>query len=321
MTASGKEIKDEDLPGVSVVIPAYNYARFLPFAVESARSQDYPKFEVIVIDDGSKDDTAEVMKQFGSPVRYVFQENAGLSAARNSGIREARYDFVCFLDADDELMPGMLRASMGRMAALERDFGMVGCDCVNIDIDGKPLPVTKHAPEKEGEVTVRDILIRTRFSPTGAVCRKEVFETCGGFDTSLKSTEDRDMWIRIATRYRVWHAGRELVHIRKHGENMSNNAARQSANMLVVLNKAYRSGAVPRSDFWFWRRVFAYQRFQSALIYNGIAKPLPAFWQLFRSIVSCPWFGDARYFGYPFLFRLRHFVRFALNAITGKVKR
>ena len=73
MTASGKEIKDEDLPGVSVVIPAYNYARFLPFAVESARSQDYPKFEVIVIDDGSKDDTAEVMKQFGSPVRYVFQ--------------------------------------------------------------------------------------------------------------------------------------------------------------------------------------------------------------------------------------------------------
>jgi hypothetical protein len=89
----------------------------------------------------------------------------------------------------------------------------------------------------------------------------------------------------------------------------------------VVLNKAHRAGAVPRSDFWFWRQVFAYQRFQSALIYNGIKKPAPAFWQLFLSVLTCPWFVNARYFGYPSLFRLRHFIRFALNAVTGEVKR
>ena len=139
-------ITDETLPGVSVVIPAYNYAKFLPFAVESARSQDYPNFEVIVIDDGSKDDTAEVMKQYDAPVRYVYQENAGLSAARNSGIREAKHDFVVFLDADDEFMPGMLRKVMSKFATLEPDFGLVGCDCVFIDIDGKPMPITKHHP-------------------------------------------------------------------------------------------------------------------------------------------------------------------------------
>jgi len=318
--ANEGEIKDEDLPGVSIVIPAYNYARFLPFAVESARSQDYPKFEVVVIDDGSTDNTAEVMKQYSAPVRYVYQENAGLSAARNSGIREAKYDFVMFLDADDELMPGMLRACMTRFATLGPDFGLIGCDCVFVDIDGKPMKITRRHPESEREITVKDILLRTRFSPTGAVCRKEVFDKCGGFDTSLKSTEDRDMWIRIATHYRVWHMGRQLVHIRKHGDNMSNNAARQSANMVVVLNKAYRSGAVPRSEFWFWRQVFSYQRFQAALIFNGIRKPLPAFWNLLCSIAICPWYFNHRDLGYPFLFRLRQGLRFLLTAITGRVK-
>jgi len=313
-------IPDDQLPGVSIVIPAYNYAKFLPFAVESARSQDYPKFEVVVIDDGSKDDTAELMKQYSDPVRYVYQDNAGLSAARNSGIREAKHDFIVFLDADDELMPGMLRKVMSRFAELDDDYGLVGCDCIFIDIDGKPMPVTKHHPEKEREITVRDILMRTRFSPTGAACRKAVFDKCGGFDTTLKSTEDRDMWIRIATDFRVWHMGQELVHIRKHGNNMSNNAVRQSANMVVVLNKAHRAGAVPQSEFWFWRQVFSYQRFQAALIFNGIRKPIPAFWNLFCSVLNCPWYFNAADLGYPFLFRCRQAVRFFITALTGKVK-
>src|ERR1041385_8897165 len=87
--------------GVSVVIPAYNYARFLPAAIDSALWQEYPASEIIVVDDGSTDNTAEVVKGYGERVRYIHQSNAGLPAARNTGIKAARFDHVAFLDADD----------------------------------------------------------------------------------------------------------------------------------------------------------------------------------------------------------------------------
>lgn len=305
------------LPGVSIVVPAYNYARYLPFAVESAQNQDYPDFEVVVIDDGSKDDTAEVMKQFGPPVRYVYQENAGLSAARNSGIREAKHDYIMFLDADDELKPGILREMMRIFQGLDPDYGLIGCDRVLIDADGKKLAVAKPA-EPEGEILARDILMRTRFSPTGALCRKAVFDKVGNFDTSLRSTEDRDMWIRIAEKFRVYYVDQELIHIRKHGSNMSSNAERQSSNMVVVLNAAHKRGTVPRSNFWLWREVFAYQKFESALMFNGAGRPLKGVWALVQSILSCPWFFDRSRFNYPFLFRVRHAIRYVLNFLTGR---
>ena len=307
-------------PGVSVVIPAYNYARFLPSAVESCLKQDYPNFEVVVVDDGSKDNTREVMANYGPPVRYVHQANAGLSAARNTGIREARFDYVAFLDADDLLLPTHLSDSMAAFAKLPPDYALVACDDQLVDVDEKPLPFAVHVPVLPREITVKDILMRTRFSPTGAVARKEVFALCGGFDTTLRSTEDRDMWIRIAARRRIWHQGKVLVQIRKHGNNMSNNADRMKNNMAAVLRKSYAAGVVPRTNVCFWLQVFSYWRFQTSLIYNGIKQPARAFRDLLISVLLWPWFLDPAANGNKPLFRVRSFLRYTLNAIRGEVK-
>lgn len=307
-------------PGVSIVIPAYNYARFLPVAVESCLRQTYPNFEVVVIDDGSKDNTREVMARYGPPVRYVHQENAGLSAARNTGIREAKFDFVAFLDADDLLLPDHLAVVMAEFARLPAEYALVGCDYSIIDVDGQPLAYAVHPPVPPGEVRLKDILMRTRFSPTGAVARKEVFALCGGFDTTLRSTEDRDMWIRIAARRRVWHAGRVLIAIRKHGNNMSNHADRMKNNMAAVLKKSYDAGLMPKTDFVFWLQVFSYWRYQTSLIYNGNRQPLRAFRDLLFSVLLWPFFPNPAANGDPFLFRARAFVRYALNALRGEVK-
>lgn len=307
-------------PGVSIIIPAYNYARFLPSAVESCLRQGYANFEVVVVDDGSKDNTREVMAKYGPPVRYVYQSNAGLSAARNTGIREARFDYVAFLDADDLLRPNHLVEGMAAFAKLPADYGLIGCDYAVIDVDGRPLAHAVHAPVTPGEITLKDILMRTRFSPTGAMARKEVFTVCGDFDTTLRSTEDRDMWIRIAARRRVWHVGQVLIEIRKHGNNMSNNAERMKNNMAAVLKKSYAAGVVPKSQFWFWLQVFSYWRFQTSLIYNGNRQPLYAFRDLFLSVLMWPWFLNPAANGNPLLFRLRCFVRYTLNALRGEVK-
>lgn len=307
-------------PGVSVIIPAYNYARFLPSAVESCLKQNYPNFEVVVVDDGSKDNTREVMAGYGPPVRYIYQANAGLSAARNTGIREAKFDFVAFLDADDLLLPTHLNDSMAAFAKLPEDYALVACDDVLVDVEEKPLPFAVHVPVWPREITVKDILMRTRFSPTGAVARKSVFTRCGDFDTTLRSTEDRDMWIRIAAKHRIWHQGKVLVHIRKHGNNMSNNADRMKSNMAAVLKKAYDAQVVPKSDIFFWRQVFSYWRFQTSLIYNGNRQPLRAYGDLLRSVLLWPWFLNPAANGNLPLFRLRSFVRYTLNALRGEVK-
>lgn len=307
-------------PGVSIIIPAYNYARFLPSAVESCLRQDYPNFEIVVIDDGSKDNTREVMAKYGPPVRYVHQTNAGLSAARNTGIREARFDYVAFLDADDLLLPTHLSDSMAAFAKLPPEYSLVACDDHLMDVDEHPLPFTVHVPVLPREITLMDILMRTRFSPTGVVAQKEVFAVCGGFDTTLRSTEDRDMWIRIAARRRIWHLGKVLVRIRKHGNNMSNNADRMKSNMAAVLKKSYDAEVVPKAKVWFWLQVFSYWRFQTSLIYNGLGQPARAYRDLFISLCLWPCFPNPAASGNPLLFRLRALVRFTLNALRGEVK-
>jgi glycosyltransferase involved in cell wall biosynthesis len=101
----GEMIRDA---AISVVIPTYNYARFVCEAVDSALSQSLRPQEVIVVDDGSTDDTSDRLRQFGDRIRYVFQQNGGLSKARNTGIREARGDWVAFLDSDDIWHPRKL---------------------------------------------------------------------------------------------------------------------------------------------------------------------------------------------------------------------
>ena len=104
-------------PLVSVIVPAYNAARFLPHAVESIRRQDYLPLEIVIVDDGSTDDTAEVARDLGSDIRYVYQPNAGPAAARNRGLEQARRELIAFLDADDEWPPDKLRIQVGRLLA------------------------------------------------------------------------------------------------------------------------------------------------------------------------------------------------------------
>ena len=236
------------------------------------------------------------------------------------GVEFFRDDYVCFLDADDLLRPTHLSDSMAAFAKLPPDYALVACDDVLVDVDGKPLPFTVHVPVLPREVTLRDILMRTRFSPTGAVARKDVFALCGDFDTTLRSTEDRDMWIRIAAKRRVWHQGKVLVEIRKHGNNMSNNADRMKNNMAAVLKKAYDTEVVPKTNVAFWLQVFSYWRFQTSLIYNGIKQPFRAYRDLLISVLLWPFFLHPAANGNPPLFRLRSFVRYTLNLMRGEVK-
>ena len=308
---------NDSAPGISVVIPCYNYARFLTQAVDSCLLQNYPNYEVILVDDGSQDNTAEVAAKYGGRIRYVYQQNAGLPSARNTGIRAARHAYVAFLDADDIFLPGCFAAVMKKFARLPADFSLVVPNHEYVLAEGQPMPVRRYDLEWDREITVRDILMRSRFQPSGVITRRSVFEDCGFFDLPLRSSEDRDMWIRITARHRAWRMGEVFVQIRKHGNNMSNNADRMRTNMRTVLIKSWRNRVVPRSDVCFWLRVASFWCYQTSLLYAGCNRPFTAYRDLIFSALLWPWFPRASRLNLPNLFRARSFVRYALDAMAS----
>lgn len=301
---------------VSVVIPAYNYAHYLSKAIDSALLQEHANYEIIIVDDGSTDNTAEVIKQYGDRVRYIYQKNAGLPAARNTGIRAARFDYIGLLDADDEWLPGFLCHAMETFDRLPPEFAIVTCRAAYIDGNSTRLFTKRLDVGLPGEITCRDIILKSRFSPSAVVARKAAFEETGFFDETLCSSEDRDMWIRIAGRHRVWLSGKPLALIRRHPANMSKHADRMKASIRRVIRKAYQSQLVSRRHWFFWLRVLSFYHFQAAWMYWNAGRSGQARRELAHSFLLWPCFSNPRTLNEPRLFRLRALRRFLQKPVT-----
>ncbi len=183
---------------VSVVIPCFNHAQYLPEAIESALNQSYLPAEVIVIDDGSTDPTPEVAAQYQNCIKYIRQNNRGLSAARNAGIRQAKGDLITFLDADDLWLQGFIKALIPLFD--QPNVGATYCGSQFIDPTGKLLPQKQTIVISPGKF--QDYLLDGNFLPVHSVLiRHKVFDKIGGFDETLTALEDYDMWLRISRHY------------------------------------------------------------------------------------------------------------------------
>lgn len=299
--------------GVSIVIPAFNYAQFLPKALNSALNQTGPPFEVIVVDDGSTDNTREVVAQYGDRVRYIYQKNSGLAASRNTGIRAARFDYLAFLDADDEWLPGFLSTLIAKLHELPDEFAVVACRDIYVKADGQRIAMKQLTAPTAREITCRDILLKTQFSADAVVVKRSAFDQCGLFDETLRSSEDRDMWLRIAARRRIFLLAERLALIRKHGNNMSKQADRMKGTGRRVINKGWAAELVPHHCFGFWLGVLSIHFFQAAWMYHEENRRGCALRDLAKSVMVWPWFLHPREFNEPLLFRLRTLRHFLMG--------
>jgi glycosyltransferase involved in cell wall biosynthesis len=231
----------ETMKTVSVVIPIYNYGRFLREALDSALAQTYPPLEVIVVDDGSTDDTPQVLAGYGDRIRAIRQDNHGVGAARNTGIAAARGEYIAFLDSDDIWRPGKLESEMARFAA-DPELGLVHCGAESFDNHGKTISVSLAG--LEGWVAA-DLLSLDREVITtpgsGIVVPKRIAEEVGGFDPRLQPSEDWDFCYRIAVRYRVGFVPEVFVRYRLHGGGIHLNVPKMENGMLKALEKAFQS--------------------------------------------------------------------------------
>jgi O-antigen biosynthesis protein len=198
-------------PRVSVIVPTFNRAAVLPRAIHSVLAQSWTDFELLIVDDGSTDATADVVARHRDPrMRYLRQpRNAGVSAARNRGLRDARGDFVAFLDSDDEWLPGKLLAQLTVFERAPADLGLVytGVECVCAD-GRRRVDV----PEERGDV-YRHMLGRNVVHGGGSnvMMRRNVVAVVGFFDERLRAIEDYEYWLRIARFFTVDYVAEPLI--------------------------------------------------------------------------------------------------------------
>lgn len=212
-------MREPSSPRVSVVIPTYNMAAFLPEAIESVLRQAFQDFEVIVVDDGSTDNTREVVAQFASQIKYIRQENAGPSAAYNRGDDVARGEYLLHLDADDVLMEGALEKAVSVMDSAP-EAGFCYGQVRDMDKDGKELKLARQWPERSGLRKARQVMLELLdlnfILPSAALFRRACFHEVGRFDNSLGYGEDTELFARLAKRYPVAYIAEPLAWRRKH---------------------------------------------------------------------------------------------------------
>lgn len=193
---------------VSVIIPTYNRGWALKRAVDSVRAQTFRDFELIVVDDGSQDDTADILAAYETDIRVIRQPNAGVSAARNAGIRAAGGEFIAFLDSDDYWLPEKLHV---QIAYFDRHPAALICQTEEIWIrNGKRVNPKKVHKKPSGRI-FRASLALCLVSPSAVMLRRELFIEIGGFDETLPACEDYDLWLRISARHPIYLVDTPLI--------------------------------------------------------------------------------------------------------------
>ncbi|NDJ62769.1 MAG: glycosyltransferase, partial [Chloroflexi bacterium] len=200
------------MPTVSVIIPTYNRAQLAREAVESVLAQTYQDFEIIVVDDGSTDDTAEVLAAYSDRIRYIRQDNSGVSAARNHGMRLARGSYIAFLDSDDLFLPNKLAV---QVSYFEDHPNVAMTYTAYISVDENLQPLNTH-PAREYPGGHKEMLIACTIATPTVMFRRSILDALEPFDEHMHLAEDIDLWVRIATRYAFATIQEPLTYVRIH---------------------------------------------------------------------------------------------------------
>lgn len=233
------------MPQVSIIIPAYKQADYLGKTIESALAQTHPDVEVVVIDDGSPDETPQVAARFSGRAgfKYVRQENTGLAGARNRGIAESSGEYLCFLDADDLYLPDKV-SKQAALLARNPGPGFVYCDLTTIDEHDRPVPDQFHVAALKrglcGDIFPA-LITGGYFPPHTVMIRRSVLEQVGNFDPGLGGYADYELWLRVACAgFKALFVPERLVLYRRHSANMSKDGQHMGETRLAALRKMAR---------------------------------------------------------------------------------
>lgn len=230
-------------PLVSVIIPCYNSAAHITDAINSVFAQDYPNIEVIVVDDGSTDNSIDILRQFGDKIVVQQQANQGPAAARNAGMRLAKGEFIAFIDSDDLWLPGKLTAQISYLQQHPK-VGLCYCGWAILH-DGTSLEQIAaqlaDAPKAEtlenayysGWLYLK-LLKESVIHTITAVIRKDVIDTIGMFNTDYRIGEDHDLWLRISQQYQMVKLSHTYAVYRDNPQSTTKKVHAKNFSLLVL---------------------------------------------------------------------------------------
>lgn len=276
---------------ISVIVPTFNRANFLPEAVESALNQTEVDVEVIIIDDGSTDDTAAVIERkralWGNRVRYIWQENSERSVARNHGLKYATGEYVTFLDSDDvwrsehaQTCVTALEADREAVAAYS-EYGLIGADS-RIIRDHVPRP------QSEGISFQRNLCLkRLILHPTEVVIRRSALRNGEVFDPEIPGAEDWLLWIKLARKARFMSTGKSTVWMRLHPKGTFGEPQKFTRSLMLAAEKVIATG-LPEDLGISSKRILAINRIHCAYAYYLSADQSEAWRWLISAIKRYP---------------------------------
>ena len=232
---------------VSVIIPVYNSSKYIQKAIDSVLAQTYSNYEIIVVDDGSTDNTKAKLEQYKDKIRYVYQENQGSAAARNTGIKLAQGELIAFLDADDLWSMSQKLEKQVACFVSDPDLGGVNTGWRIIDESGKHIKTVQpwhKAPKLDLETWLKKKCVRT----SAMIFRREWLEKVGGFDPEIRQSHDVDLILRLSLAgcKTIW-LKEETVCYRQHGENTTKDSLKQAIYVQAVLDKFFSHHDLPKS--------------------------------------------------------------------------
>ena len=226
---------ETDTPLVSIIMAAYNAADFIAEAIESVLNQTYKNIELIIVNDGSKDGTEQIVKNYlpSNKVKYLSQENAGQTVAKNNGIKNASGNIIGFCDADDYWHAEKLEKQLSILFSDEK-IGVVYSDIQAINQHGEKIKLTEKLNGKQGNLL--DDLLFDNFIPFGsAIFRIECINEHGGFNESYRMGIDWDLWLRFSTSWKFGFSTEKLYFYREWEGQMSRNYNGRYTGALIIL--------------------------------------------------------------------------------------
>ena len=235
---------------ISVIIPTYNKSQYLKEAIESVLNQTYKNIEIIIVDDGSTDNTEKIARSFqGTRIIYFFQKNKGPAGARDSGIKKAQGEYVAFLDSDDLWLPEKLERQIEFMER-NSEIGLLGTGCYEVDSGGKMIG-KKNFPT-ENNILQKILIKYNPFIQSSVTIKKEILDKVEGYDENFSESEDYDLWLRIAKYCQIANLPEPLVMKRYYPENLSpTKDKKQLFFVLEAKKKAILRGQYPKWCYFY----------------------------------------------------------------------
>ena len=249
---------------VSVVIPAYNKAELTVKSVESVLNQTYKNIEIIVIDDGSTDNTRQRLSTYAEKIKYVYKKNGGACSARNLGIRLSTGEYIGLLDCDDSYLPNKIELSVDFLEK-HSDFGLVHNAAFFVDEKDTILRTFSHYKSQHIGWIAKRLIARNFICNSTVVVRKSCFEKVGLFDESIFTSADWDMWLRLVEQYKVGYINMPLTLYRISGSYILNHIEQSKREELKVIEKAFHRN--PRLKLNFKNKIISNVHIGCAISY------------------------------------------------------